>query len=84
MYVGDEGEKEFYKADLVRLELISYQIFDDISTFKLMMTPKDHVMYTALYLYLNGHKRLDAKKIPLTEIKEVFINIFLVFTLDCL
>lgn len=35
------------------------------------MPPKDHVMYTALYLYLIGHKKIDPKKLPFNEIKSV-------------
>ncbi|CAK70580.1 unnamed protein product (macronuclear) [Paramecium tetraurelia] len=70
LYVSNKEETDYYTQDLVRLQLISYQLFDDISNLRLTLGPKDHILYTAFYLYINGHKTIDPKKIPLNEIKK--------------
>ncbi|CAD8147722.1 unnamed protein product [Paramecium pentaurelia] len=70
LFVSNKEETDYYTQDLVRLQLISYQLFDDISNLRLTLGPKDHILYTAFYLYLNGHKTIDPKRIPMNEIKK--------------
>ncbi|CAD8114600.1 unnamed protein product [Paramecium sonneborni] len=70
LYVSNKEETDYYTQDLVRLQLISYQLFDDISNLRLTLGPKDHILYTAFYLYLNGYKTIDPKKIPINDIKK--------------
>lgn len=59
-------------------------MFDDISNLRLTLGPKDHILYTAFYLYLNGYKTIDPKRIPINEIKKVIYDLInIVSTFNC-
>lgn len=53
LFFSAEVEKESYQ-DLIRVQLITYQLLDDITSYKLILILKEYALYTALYLYING------------------------------
>ncbi|CAD8095875.1 unnamed protein product [Paramecium sonneborni] len=71
LYVNCEEETEFCKCDLVRLSLVSYQLFDDITNQRLILESKNHVICAALYLILNKFKKIDRNNIPFNDIKKL-------------
>ncbi|CAK59070.1 unnamed protein product (macronuclear) [Paramecium tetraurelia] len=71
LYVNCEEETEFCKCDLVRLTLVSYQLFDDITNQRLILESKNHVICAALYLILNKFKKIDKNNIPFNEVKKL-------------
>ncbi|CAD8201038.1 unnamed protein product [Paramecium octaurelia] len=71
LYVNCEEETEFCKCDLVRLTIVSYQLFDDITNQRLILEQKNHVICAALYLILNKFKKIDKNNIPFNEIKKL-------------
>ena len=71
-FLSENLEKKDYKKDKIRIDLIIYQVFNDITNYRYVFDLNEYVLYVALYAYIKFNSYEDDKNKEVTFLKSIY------------